>query len=59
MKYGKAETRQRSRFLAEIPESARREEARTGFHLVDEAESASLSELFARVMGEEPGRAGS
>jgi DNA helicase-2/ATP-dependent DNA helicase PcrA len=54
LKYGKAEPRELSRFLAEIPEAVRRDEPRLGFHLVDDAESAnlSLSEMFARQMGE-------
>jgi DNA helicase-2/ATP-dependent DNA helicase PcrA len=52
MKYGKAEPRELSRFLAEIPEDVRQEEARSGFHLVEGDENASLSDLFAKLMGE-------
>ncbi len=52
MKYGKAEPRETSRFLAEIPEEVRREEARAGFQLVEGDDQASLSDLFARLMGE-------
>ncbi len=52
MKYGKAELRETSRFLAEIPEEVRREEARAGFQLVEGDEQVSLSDLFARLMGE-------
>jgi len=52
MKYGKAEPRERSRFLAEIPEEVRQDEARTGFHLAEGDEKASLSVLFAKLMGE-------
>jgi DNA helicase-2/ATP-dependent DNA helicase PcrA len=55
MKYGKAEPRDISRFLAEIPEEVRREEARAGFQLVEGEEQASLSDLFARLMGEKAG----
>ena len=52
MKYGKTESREISRFLEEIPTSVRNDEARTGFHLATEGEDASLSEMFARLMGE-------
>jgi DNA helicase-2/ATP-dependent DNA helicase PcrA len=52
MKYGKIEPREQSRFLAEIPEEVRQDEARTGFHLADGDENASLSEMFAKLMGE-------
>jgi DNA helicase-2/ATP-dependent DNA helicase PcrA len=55
MKYGKAVPRDISRFLAEIPEEVRREEARAGFQLVEGEEQASLSDLFARLMGEKAG----
>ena len=52
MKYGKAEPRELSRFLAEIPEDVRQEEARTGFHLAEGNENASLSDMLAKLMGE-------
>ncbi|MEJ2470652.1 MAG: UvrD-helicase domain-containing protein [Desulfuromonadales bacterium] len=52
MKYGKTEPREQSRFLVEIPESLRREEARTGFQLVADNEQASLSEMFAKLIGD-------
>ena len=53
MKYGKAEPRELSRFLAEIPEEVRQEEARAGFHLVDGDEELSMSDMLAKLMGEE------
>jgi DNA helicase-2/ATP-dependent DNA helicase PcrA len=52
MKYGKAEPRECSRFLAEIPEEVRQEEARAGFHLAEGDENASLSDMLAKLMGE-------
>jgi len=52
MKYGKAEPRVPSRFLAEIPEAVCRDEARTGFHLAEGNENASLSDMLAKLMGE-------
>jgi superfamily I DNA/RNA helicase len=52
MKYGKAEPRELSRFLAEIPEEVRQEEARAGFHLAEGNENASLSDMLAKRMGE-------
>ena len=52
MKYGKIEPREPSRFLAEIPEAVRQDEARTGFHLANGDENASLSDMFAKLMGE-------
>ncbi len=54
MKYGKAEPRELSRFLAEIPEEVRRDEARSGFHLAeDEGEGElSMSDMLAKLMGE-------
>jgi len=52
MKYGKAEPRELSRFLAEIPAEVRQDEARAGFHLVEGNETASLSDLFAKLMGD-------
>ena len=52
MKYGKAEPREVSRFLAEIPEEVRQEEARAGFHLAEGNENASLSDMLAKLMGE-------
>ncbi len=52
MKYGKTEPREQSRFLFEIPESLRQEEPRTGFHLVADNEQASLSEMFAKLIGD-------
>ncbi len=52
MKYGKTEPRELSRFLAEIPEEVRQEEARSGFHLAEGNENASLSDMFAKLMGE-------
>ena len=51
MKYGKAEPRELSRFLAEIPETVRQDEARVGFHLVEGDENASLSDMLAKLMG--------
>ncbi len=53
MKYGKAEPRELSRFLVEIPEEVRQEEARAGFHLAEGDENASLSDMLAKLMGEE------
>jgi superfamily I DNA/RNA helicase len=53
MKYGKAEPRELSRFLVEIPEDVRQEEARAGFHLAEGDENASLSDMLAKLMGEE------
>jgi hypothetical protein len=52
MKYGKAEPREVSRFLAEIPEEVRQDEARTGSHLAEGNENASLSDMLAKLMGE-------
>jgi DNA helicase-2/ATP-dependent DNA helicase PcrA len=52
MKYGKAEPREVSRFLAEIPEEVRQEEARAGFHLAEGNGNASLSDMLAKLMGE-------
>ncbi|MGK2904781.1 MAG: ATP-dependent helicase [Desulfuromonadales bacterium] len=52
MKYGKAEPRETSRFLAEIPEEVRQDEARAGFHLAEGNENASLSDMLAKRMGE-------
>jgi DNA helicase-2/ATP-dependent DNA helicase PcrA len=52
-KYGKDEPRELSRFLDEIPEELRQEEARAGFHLVDGDEELSLSDMLAKLMGEE------
>ncbi len=52
MKYGKAEPRELSRFLAEIPEEVRQEEARAGSHLAEGNENASLSDMLAKLMGE-------
>ena len=52
-KYGKNEPRELSRFLAEIPEELRQEEARAGFHLVDGDEELSMSDMLAKLMGEE------
>ncbi len=55
MKYGRAEPRDLSRFLAEIPEEIRQEEARAGFHLA-ECEGGgelSMSDMLAKLMGEE------
>ena len=52
-KYGKDEPRELSRFLAEIPEELRQEEARAGFHLVDGDEGLSMSDMLAKLMGEE------
>jgi superfamily I DNA/RNA helicase len=52
-KYGKAEPRELSRFLVEIPEALRQEEARSGFHLAEGNENASLSDMLAKLMGEE------
>ncbi len=51
-KYGKDEPRECSRFLAEIPEEVRQEEARAGFHLVEGDEELSLSDMLAKLMGE-------
>ncbi len=51
MKYGKAESRQVSRFLAEIPEEVRRDEPRAGVHLIEEGENISLSAMFAKLTG--------
>ncbi len=53
MKYGKAESRELSRFLAEIPEKVRQEEARAGFHLAAADENISMSDMLAKLMGEE------
>jgi DNA helicase-2/ATP-dependent DNA helicase PcrA len=53
MKYGKTETRELSRFLSEIPEDVRQDEARAGFHLAEGNENASLSDMLAKLMGEE------
>ena len=52
-KYGKDEPRELSRFLVEIPEELRQEEARAGFHLVDGEEELSMSDMLAKLMGEE------
>ncbi len=52
MKYGKIEPRELSRFLAEIPEDVRQDEASIGFQLAAGSEDASLSEMFAKLMGE-------
>jgi len=52
MKYGKAEPREVSRFLAEIPAAVRRDEARTGGHLAEGDENASLSDMLAKLMAE-------
>ncbi len=52
MKYGKIEPRELSRFLEEIPEKLRQEEARSGFHLAEGNENASLSDMFAKLMGD-------
>jgi superfamily I DNA/RNA helicase len=52
MKYGKTEPRELSRFLNEIPENLRQDEARSGFHLAEGNENASLSDMFARLMGD-------
>ena len=52
-KYGKAEPRELSRFLAEIPEEVRQEEARAGFHLAEGEENVSMSDMLAKLMGEE------
>jgi superfamily I DNA/RNA helicase len=52
MKYGKIEPREPSRFLAEIPETLRQEEARVGFHLVEGNDNASLSDMLAKLMKE-------
>lgn len=51
MKYGKAEPRQVSRFLAEIPAEVRRDEPRAGVHLIEEGENVSLSAMFAKLTG--------
>jgi DNA helicase-2/ATP-dependent DNA helicase PcrA len=53
MKYGKKEPRELSRFLAEIPAEVRQDEARAGFHLAEGNENASLSDMLAKLMGEE------
>ncbi len=55
MKYGKAEPREPSRFLEEIPEAVRRDEARAGFHLAEGNENLSLSDMFAKLVGESAG----
>ncbi|MBW2520215.1 MAG: UvrD-helicase domain-containing protein [Deltaproteobacteria bacterium] len=52
MKYGKVEPRVVSRFLQEIPETFRKLEARSGFYLEEEGENASLTEMFAKLMGD-------
>jgi DNA helicase-2/ATP-dependent DNA helicase PcrA len=52
MKYGKTEPREPSRFLGEIPETVRQDEARVGFHLTEGDENASLSDMLAKLMGE-------
>jgi DNA helicase-2/ATP-dependent DNA helicase PcrA len=52
MKYGKAEPRELSRFLAEVPETVRQDEARAGFHLASGDEKLSLSDMLAKRMGE-------
>jgi superfamily I DNA/RNA helicase len=52
MKYGKTEPRELSRFLAEIPEAVRQDEARVGFHLAEGGENASMSDMLAKLMGE-------
>jgi DNA helicase-2/ATP-dependent DNA helicase PcrA len=52
-KYGKDEVRELSRFMAEIPEELRQEEARSGFHLVEGEEELSMSDMLAKLMGEE------
>jgi DNA helicase-2/ATP-dependent DNA helicase PcrA len=52
MKYGKTEPREPSRFLGEIPETVRQDEARVGFHLTEDDENASLSDMLAKLMGE-------
>ncbi len=54
-KYGKAEPRELSRFLAEIPEEVRQEEARAGFHLTEGEGGGelSMSDMLAKLMGEE------
>jgi len=53
MKYGKTEPRETSRFLAEIPLELRRDEPRSGFHLVEDGEEpASLSAMLAKLMGD-------
>ena len=52
MKYGKTEPRELSRFLAEIPETVRQDEARVGFHLAEGDENASLSDMLAKLMEE-------
>ena len=55
MKYGRAEPRELSRFLTEIPEEVRQEEARAGFHLAEGEGGGelSLSDMLAKLMGEE------
>ena len=52
MKYGKTEPRELSRFLAEIPEAVRQDEARVGFYLAEGGENASMSDMLAKLMGE-------
>ena len=54
MKYGKAEPRELSRFLAEIPEEVRQDEARSGFHLAEGEGGGelSMSDMLAKLMGE-------
>ncbi len=52
MKYGKTEPREPSRFLTEIPAMVRQDEARVGFHLAEDDENASLSDMLAKVMAE-------
>ena len=52
MKYGKIESRELSRFLAEIPEEVRQDEARAGFHLAEGSENLSMSDMLAKLMGE-------
>jgi len=52
MKYGKTEPREPSRFLDEIPETVRQDEARVGFHLTEGDENVSLSDMLAKLMGE-------
>ena len=52
MKYGKTEPREPSRFLAEIPDALRKDEARIGFHLAEGNGNASLSDMLAKLMRE-------
>jgi len=52
MKYGRTEPREPSRFLGEIPETVRQDEARVGFHLTGGDGNASLSDMLAKLMGE-------